>query len=400
MKTIGLIINPIAGMGGRVGLKGTDGIEILNRAIQLGAFKEAPAVASAALRKLLPLREELTFLTAAGDMGENLCRELGFRFEIVSRPEAAAGAEAGDRVPAGTAEPSDRETAEPTVSEPTTSADTVKAAEIMAGRGTVLILFAGGDGTARDIYRAVGNRAVVLGIPAGVKIYSPVYGNTPQAAGELAFRYLCDSTLPVREEEVVDIDEEAIRNNQVRTELFGYLKVPYKREYLQNRKAPTPLSEEESRNAIALDIVDHMQEGEYYLIGPGTTTGAIMKELNLPNTLLGVDVIKDRALVKQDCNEQDILDLLGEGSGTLILTPTGGQGYLLGRGNQQISAAVLQKIGKENIVVISTNSKIIELRNRPLLIDIGNESMNQKLAGYYRVKVGYGTDLIYRVSAG
>ncbi len=374
MKTIGLIINPIAGMGGRVGLKGTDGIEILNRAIQLGAFKEAPAVASAALRKLLPIREELTVLTVSGDMGENLCRELGFRFEIVSRPEAAAGI--------------------------TVSADTVKAAALMKERGAALILFAGGDGTARDLYRAVGNRAVVLGIPAGVKIYSPVYGNTPQAAGELAFRYLCDSTLPVREEEVVDIDEEAIRNNQVRTELFGYLKVPYKREYLQNRKAPTPLSEEESRNAIALDIIDHMQEGESYLIGPGTTTGAIMKELNLPNTLLGVDVIKDKALVKQDCNERDLLDILGEGTGKLILTPTGGQGYLLGRGNQQISAAVLQKIGKENIVVISTNSKIIELRNRPLLIDTGKESMNQKLAGYYRIKIGYGMDLIYKVSTG
>lgn len=386
MKTIGLIINPIAGMGGRVGLKGTDGIEILNKAIQLGASKEAPNVAVAALRKLTPLMEELTFLTVSGDMGENLCRELGFLFEIVYRPEAAPGAEST--------------VSEPTVSESTISADTVKAAAIMKERGAALILFAGGDGTARDIYRAVGNRAVVLGIPAGVKIYSPVYGNTPQAAGELAFRYLCDSTLPVREEEVVDIDEEAIRNNQVRTELFGFLKVPHQREYLQNRKAPTPLGEEESRAAIALDLIDHMKAGEFYIIGPGTTPAAVMEELGLPNTLLGVDVIKDKALVKQDCNEQDLLAILGEGSGKLILTPTGGQGYLLGRGNQQISAAVLQKIGKENIVVISTNSKIIELRNRPLFIDIGNESMNQKLAGYYRIKVGYGTDLVYRVSAG
>lgn len=323
MKTIGLIINPIAGMGGRVGLKGTDGIEILNRAIQLGASEEAPNIACAALRKLAPIKEELHILTASGDMGENQCSALGFQFEVVYETQRS------------------------------TSTDTVKAARIMAERGAELILFAGGDGTARDIYRAVGTHTAVLGIPAGVKIYSPVYGNSPQAAGELALRYLQDGSLPLKEEEVVDIDEEAVRNNQVRTELFGCMKVPYKREYLQNRKAPTPLSEEESRHAIALDIVDHMDEGAYYLIGPGTTTGAIMKELNLPHTLLGIDVIKDKSLIKPDCNERDLLNVLGDGTGKLIITPTGGQGYLLGRGNQQISPEVLQKIGKENITVIS-----------------------------------------------
>jgi len=282
----------------------------------------------------------------------------------------------------------------------TDSSDTVKAAGIMEKRGAELIIFVGGDGTARDICKAVENRVAALGVPAGVKIYSPVYGNTPQSAGELAFLYLRDGKLPLREEAVVDIDEEAIRDNQVKTELFGYLKVPYKKEYLQNKKAPTPLGEEESQKAIALDIIDHMQTGEYYIIGPGTTTGVIMEELNLPNTLIGVDVIKDKKLIRQDCNEKVILDLLRERSAKLILTPTGGQGYLLGRGNQQISAEVLGKIGKENIIIISTNSKIIELHGRPLFIDTGNESMDQSLAGYYRIKVGYGTFIMYKVSSG
>ncbi|HVI39369.1 MAG TPA: ATP-NAD kinase family protein [Anaerovoracaceae bacterium] len=369
MKTIGLIINPIAGMGGRVGLKGTDGMEILSKAIQLGASKEAPNIAVAALRKLESIKEELFFLTASFDMGENQCKALDFHYEVIHRS-----------------------------GEFTNCADTIKAAGIMEKRGVDLIVFAGGDGTARDIYRAVGNHVAVLGIPAGVKIYSPVYGNTPQSAGELAFLYLRYGNLPLKEEEVVDLNEEAIRNNQVRAELFGYLKVPFKKEYLQNKKAPTPLGEEESQKAIALDIIDHMQEGEYYLIGPGTTTRAIMEELNLPNTLLGVDIIQDKKLIKPDCSEKDILDVLGSKSGKLIITPTGGQGYLLGRGNQQISPKVLEKIGKENIIILSVNSKIIELQGSPLFINTGNSSMDRSLAGYYRIKVGYDTDVMYKVS--
>jgi predicted polyphosphate/ATP-dependent NAD kinase len=279
----------------------------------------------------------------------------------------------------------------------------------MADRGAELILFAGGDGTARDICRAVKTRAAVLGIPAGVKIYSPVYGNTPQTAGELACLYLRNGSLPLKEEEVIDLDEEAVRGNRVRTELFGYLKVPYQREYLQNKKAPTPLPEEESRRAIALDIIDHMTEGVYYLIGPGTTAGAVMEALELPNTLLGVDVIRDKKIVRLDCSEKDLLDILDSPdisgltdgrSAKLVIGLTGGQGYLLGRGNQQISPAVLRKIVKENIIVVSVNSKIIDLQGRPLLIDTGDESMNRSLAGYYRIKIGYDSDIMYRVSAG
>jgi predicted polyphosphate/ATP-dependent NAD kinase len=381
MKTIGLIVNPIAGMGGRVGLKGTDGIDILNMAILLGASKEAPNTALSALRKLEPIKEELHVLTVSGDMGESQCKALGFRYEVVHKTsEDAAG-----QGPEGDAH--------------TDNGDTVKAAGIMEERGVELILFAGGDGTARDIYSAVGSRIPVLGIPAGVKIYSPVYGHTPRAAGELAYRYLCGENLPLQEEEVVDVDEEEVRKNRVKTKLYGYLKVPFQREYLQNKKAPTPLDEEESRRAIALDVVDHMREGEYYLIGPGTTTGAVMEVLGLPNTLLGVDVIRDKKLVRKDCSEKDILELLDPCIGKLVITPTGGQGYLLGRGNQQISPAVLEKIGKENIIVISVNSKIIDLKGSPLYIDTGSESMDRKLAGYYRIRVGYGSCIMYNVSA-
>jgi predicted polyphosphate/ATP-dependent NAD kinase len=143
-----------------------------------------------------------------------------------------------------------------------------------------------------------------------------------------------------------------------------------------------------------------MGTGEYYLIGPGTTAGAVMEELKLPETLLGVDVIRDKKIVKLDCSEWDLLEIMGERSAKLVIGLTGGQGYLLGRGNQQVSPAVLRKIGKENIIVVSVNSKIIDLEGRPLLIDTGDEGMNRALEGYYRIKVGYGSDIMYRVSAG
>jgi predicted polyphosphate/ATP-dependent NAD kinase len=369
MKTIGLIINPIAGMGGRVGLKGTDGSEILNKAIELGAIKEAPSKAIKAMEKLLPIKDELNVLTSSNDMGENQCKYLGFQYEVVYNSK-----DSSDYL------------------------DTLNAARIIEERGADLIIFVGGDGTARDIYKAVENRVIALGVPAGVKIHSPVYGSTPEFAGELALLYLTDGNLNLKEEEVIDIDEEAFRNNQVRTRLFGYLKIPYKKELLQNKKAPTPLGEEATQKAIALDIIDNMKEEVYYLIGPGTTTRAIMDELGLSNSLLGVDIIRNKEIIKLDCNENDMLRILDNNQGKLIITPTGGQGYLLGRGNQQISPRVITRIGKENLIIVSTNSKIIELKGNPLLVYTGNDNIDRNLTGYYRIKIGYGSEIVYRVS--
>lgn len=347
MKTVGLIINPIAGMGGKVGLKGTDGINILKKAIDLGATEEAPKKATAALNKLLPIKDELLFLTVSSNMGESSCKALGLNYKVIHH-----------------------------TSNSTKSHDTILAAQIMKESNVDLIIFVGGDGTARDIYEAVGTKTVVIGVPAGVKIHSPVYGNTPDMSGNLARIYL-EKGLPIREEEVVDLDEEAFRNNLVRTSLYGYLKIPYKKEYLQNKKAPTPLTEEATQKAIALDIVDNMENDIFYIIGPGTTTRSIMDELGLKDSLLGIDIIKDKKIIKLDCNEKEILEIVGDNKAKLIITPTGGQGYLLGRGNQQISSEVLKNIGKENIIIVSTNSKIIELYGNPLLIYTGDTSLDR-----------------------
>jgi predicted polyphosphate/ATP-dependent NAD kinase len=369
LKKLGLIVNPVAGMGGRVGLKGTDGKDILEKAKKLGAKEEAPSKTINCLKKLESLKDSLLIITCSGDMGQIESEKCGFKTKIVLEVEENN----------------------------TTQEDTRLAAEKMLKEDVDLLMFVGGDGTARDIYNVVKDKLVVLGVPAGVKIHSPVYANTPEKAGELALIYLQGEKVFVKEEEVVDIDEDAFRDDIVSTRLYGYLNVPFKKNFMQNKKAPTPLNEEQSQRAIALDIIDHMEEDVYYIIGPGTTTRAVMTTLELPYTLLGVDIVLNKRIVKLDATEKEILEYIEDSPGRLIITPTGGQGYLIGRGNQQISSDVLRKIGKENIIVISANGKIINLQGKPLIIYTGNKEVDSMLRGYYRIKVGYGQDIMYPI---
>ena len=370
-KKLGLIVNPIAGMGGRVGLKGTDGKEILAEAIRKGATEAAPSLALLALRELLPLGGSLTVLCASSDMGQNQCLALGLEHEVVY--ECGPGQ--------------------------TDAQDTIHAARAMEASGVDLILFAGGDGTARNIYTAIETRVPALGIPAGVKIHSPVYANSPKKAGKLAMEYFLESKPILRLEEVVDLDEDALRNGQMRTSLFGYLNVPYKQTYLQNKKAPTPLSDNEAQGAIALDVTDHMEDGVVYVIGPGTTTKAVMAALGFEGTLMGVDVVRNRKVIGRDCSENELLALVETGKTKLILTPTGGQGYLLGRGNQQISPAVLKCIGKENMMILATDSKLVQQGGRPLLLFTGDRQTDLNLSGYYKVKTGYHSEVMVQAIA-
>ena len=368
MIKIGLIVNPIAGMGGRVGLKGTDGEGTLIRAIQMGARSEAPEKTIRALQQLLPLREQLLVFTCSGDMGENEIMEAGLEYKLVYSGRNK-----------------------------TTSEDTVIAASRMLEHGVSLLIFAGGDGTARDICKAIGQNIPAIGIPAGVKIHSPVYGNTPEAAGKLAAEFLSGKQVQLIDEEVIDIDEEAYRNDVVMTRLYGYLKVPVVEKWIQNKKAPTPLSDKASQMSIALDIVDNMENDVFYLIGPGSTTKALMDALNLKKTLLGVDIIKNKELIRSDCSENEILEVIGDSQSKLIITPTGGQGYLLGRGNQQISSRVLSKIGKDNITIIATEGKLIQLKNSTLRVYTGDEGLDKELSGYYKIRIGYGMSRMYKV---
>ncbi len=374
MKRVGLIVNPIAGMGGRCGLKGTDGAEILARACELGAVPEAPGRAQQALSRMVPIRDEIEILTISGEMGEAEARAAGFTPTVLFSTDG----------------------------ESTTSDDTRRAAKEMATAGVDLILFAGGDGTARDVYAAAGPDAVCLGVPAGCKIHSGVYGINPRNAGELAALYLRGKVTKVKQAEVMDIDEEEFRHGRVSAELFGYLTVPRDEARVQGGKAGRAASDENALDAIAFGIMDRMDAETLYLLGTGSTVFGIKKRLGIVGTLLGVDVTRGRKLVAADVTEHQLLDLLGPKGGTparIVVTVIGGQGYIFGRGNQQLSPRVIQRVGRDHITVVATRQKIAALGGKPLLVDTGSEETNAVLTGYMRVVTGYDEEIAVRVSA-
>ncbi len=371
-KKIGLIVNPIAGMGGKVGLKGTDGEDILLKAISLGAKPESPKRVIEALKQMTALKADVDILTCPGDMGENEAKACGFNTFLV----------------------------EDTVSKKTTAQNTERAVKKMIEAGVDLLIFAGGDGTARNIYNAAKDKLTVLGIPAGVKIHSAVFATSPRNAGELSVLYMMKKSAGVREAEVMDIDEDAIRDQRVVSRLYGYLRVPYQRKMVQNLKAGQAKNEDDIINSIALAVVNKMKDDCLYIIGPGTTTRAVMKRLGLKNSLIGVDVVKNRSLIANDVNEAQLLNLSKDNKLKIIVTVIGGQGYVFGRGNQQISPAIIRKAGKENIMIIAAASKIIALSEKTLLVDTGDDETNRMMAGYIKVKTGTKENMICRIDAG
>ncbi|MFA4966282.1 MAG: ATP-NAD kinase family protein [Thermoleophilia bacterium] len=374
MKKLGLIVNPIAGMGGRCGLKGTDGAEILAKAYALGAEPEAPSRAGLALSRLAALRDDLEILTVSGDMGEAEALEAGFRPTVLFTTNGGS----------------------------TSGEDTRRAAREMAAAGVDLILFAGGDGTARDVYAAAGPDAVCLGVPAGCKIHSGVYGINPRNAGELAALYLQGKVTKVKQAEVMDIDEEAFRQGRVSAELFGYLTVPQDEARVQGGKAGRTQTDENALNAISYYLMDSLDADTLYILGTGGTVFGVKQRLGIAGTLLGVDVTRGRELVAADVTEQQLLELLDAEGGMrarIVVTVIGGQGYIFGRGNQQISPRVIERVGRDGIIVIATKQKIAALGGKPLLVDTGSEATNAMLTGYLRVVTGYNEQIAVRVSA-
>jgi len=361
-KKLGLIVNPVAGMGGRVGLKGSDGEEIQRKARELGAKPESPQRAVDALERLVVSKDEIEIITYPGDMGETEARQCGFEPIVI-----------------GSAEPGR-----------TTARDTINAAREMAEQKVDLILFAGGDGTARNLYDALGNSEIpVIGIPAGVKIHSAVYATNSRNAGEVALMFLQGKIKRVQDSEVMDIDEDAFREGRVTARLYGYLKVPHEQRLVQNLKSGRTEGEEAALNSIADEVIESMEDDVIYVIGPGTTTRAVMNKLGLENTLLGVDVILNKKVIASDVTESQLLDLIKGKKAKIVVTIIGGQGYIFGRGNQQISPRVLREVGKENIIVIAPQNKLTALGQNPLLIDTGDYEVNGMISGYYRVVTGY-----------
>jgi len=368
---IGLIINPLAGIGGAVALKGSDGSDIVAEALRRGAVPHAADRAREALACLLPQRSLLRFACFAGAMGGDLLADMGFDLDVVG---AAAG-------------------------EPSTADDTRRAAEALLACPVDVIVFAGGDGTARDIFDVVGDRLPVLGIPAGVKMHSGVYGLSPRAAGEILLRMATGGLVAVAPGEVRDIDEQGLREGRLSSRYYGELLVPAAGEFLQRTKVGGREVEELAIADIAAEVVENLVPGTLYLVGPGTTACAVLDELGLPATLLGVDAVRDGELLLADATEAQLLELLRQhdGPACIVIGVAGGQGHLLGRGNQQFSPAVLREVGVANLVIVATKTKLTALQGRPLLVDTGDAELDAALCGFRRVITGYRDSVIYRV---
>ncbi|NUP50274.1 MAG: ATP-NAD kinase family protein [Catenulispora sp.] len=353
---VGLVVNPVAGVGGRVGLKGSDSPEVQQQAFALGAVARAGERAATALRELLARRPDAAILTAAGAMGEESARAAGLTPMVVYVP-----------------------------GEPTSAADTVAAARTLAPH-VDLLLFAGGDGTARDILEAVGDSLPVLGIPTGVKMHSAVFAVNPRAAGEVAASSSSSSRL--RDAEVVDRVDGT-------TQLFGHLRVPDIPTRVQQRKTGSSGITPDAVSGIAAELADLLTPGELLVLGPGTTTRAIAAAWGVDIPVLGVSVLADQTLVAADVSGDELLKLVTATPARIAVTPIGGQGFLLGRGNQQLTPEVLRRVGLDRLHVVATEAKIAALGGRPLLVDTGDDRLDAAFPRYLRVISGHRRTILY-----
>ena len=351
---IGLIINPIAGMGGRVGLKGTDGKETLEEAIRRGAEPKAQDRASDALIALQ--NSNVEWFTWGGPMGEEVLRNLGFAPTILGSPW----------------------------SEETSKEDTLKAVKAMQESKLDLIIFTGGDGTAVDVMSIVGTEIPIIGIPSGVKMYSGVFTTTPRAAGELLRRFVAGEA-SIAEREVMDIDEDAYRAGYLSAELKGYARTPFLASLVMSEKtAVHTIDENLIKESIADRVVEEMKKDALYIFGPGSTTASVLGLLGLEKTILGIDLVRNRKLVGVDVDEKGILSEIGE-ENYIVISPLGGMGSILGRGNQQISPEVVRRTGKKNILIVSTATKLAQTET--LVVDTGDPELDDELRGFMRVIV-------------
>jgi predicted polyphosphate/ATP-dependent NAD kinase len=374
---IGFVVNPIAGMGGRVGLKGTDGVA--EQAAAAGAKPTAPerarAFAEAILKRTADVPElAFQWVTAGGEMGAGVLRSAGF---------PAVGIEVVDL---------------PTP--PTTAQDTERTVVQCIEAGAELLIFCGGDGTARDVAEAAGGRIPLLGIPAGVKMHSGIFAVSPPAAADLLVAFL-RGQLRVGTAEILDLDEEAYRKGEWRIRLFATAKTLVEPQLVSAGKL---MVEELSDESVRAELATHFSEvfesnpETLFLLGPGTTIHGIASALGLEKTLLGIDAFIGGRTVAKDVNEADILRLLDRyQTARLIVSPIGAQGFILGRGNLQLSPEVLRRIGPQNVIVVATPSK---LAATPVLrVDTGDPGLDEEFRRreYLFVVIGYRTSKLHPI---
>lgn len=373
MISVGLVVNPLAGIGGPAGLKGSDGVAA--EAIARGSLPQAQVRAGRALSALSARGDEIRWLSWGGAMGDDVLRASGFAATCLGAPDP--GGSSAD--------------------------DTAQAVAAFAAAGVDALLFVGGDGTARDVlgalHEAREDALPVLGIPAGVKMHSGVFAVTPEAVADVLKGLLDGALIGFEAREVRDIDEAGYREGVVRTRHFGELRVPTAPRWVQQTKVSGRESEPLVLDELGAWIQELLDPDDYWVFGPGSTTAAILEHLGQAPTLLGVDVLHGGACVLADASATELESLLaphGERA-RIVLTAIGGQGHVLGRGNQQFTPKLLRMLGRERLMVVATRSKLTGLEGRPLLLDSGDPTLDLDWAGRWPILVGYDDVVLYPV---
>lgn len=382
MKKIGFVINPIAGMGGKVGLKGTDGV--IDEAISRGALPRAPNRAVEALSRLKEaytrhrLKEEVEWLTSSGSMGEDELLSME-----VSQWKVTVLETHGDR---------------------TTAEDTKELVRLALEKGAELIVFCGGDGTARDVFE-VAQKEPIFGIPSGVKMHSGVFAIDPLTAGELLEFYI-RGEMTTGEGEIMDLDEDRYRKGEWNIRLFGIGATLFEPAFIQTGKF---VVQEQEVEIFIDEICDDIRErtleepDSLFILGPGGTLESIGKKIGIDKTHLGIDIVKGSDQLGKDLDERGILKILEEhrsekgGSSYIVVSPIGGQGFFLGRGNLQLSPAVIRKVGIGNVIIVSVPQKLD--RTDALRIDTGDHELDMEFKdqGSLKVLTGYRTYRIKKI---
>ena len=364
---IGLIVNPIAGMGGSVGLKGTDG-DLAGRAKALGALPVSPERAIRALSSLKGLSANLEIVTCSGEMGEVATIAADLHPVVVTTE----------------------------IDGVTTAEDTRRAVTSIIDYGIDLMLFVGGDGTAQILFDVIGKKIPILGVPAGVKMHSAVFAATPRTAGDVARIFLMDEdrNALLREREIMDREADDPKGSP---KLFGFACTPQVLFLVPQAKASGSASEEAVLATAIQRVARILEDDRISLIGPGTTMLQIKRQLGLEGTLLGVDVTSSGQCLETDVNERDILELIKDRPARIVVSIVGGQGFLFGRGNQQLSAEVIKQVGLDNIIVVSSLEKLTALPGNFLLVDTGNQQLDDALVGFIQIIVSNSRTVIFPI---
>jgi len=371
---VGLIVNPTAGLGGAVGLYGSDGQELQAQALARGATPKAEERCRSFLDHMATLCSDapsrVHWLTSTAPMGAQCFDQGHWFFETLPL------------IP----------------SKPTSAADTRSAAAALRDANVDCLLFVGGDGTARDVMAAVGTKIPVLGIPAGVKMHSGVFAVSPRTAALVMELILNGGLVASVLREVRDFDPATSSLDEITVRSFGELRVPEAGGYVQQTKVGGKESEPLAVQEICAWVMENLPAKRDVVIGPGSTCLAIKQALGLVGTLRGCDVCTADGDVWLNVNAAQLQSLA---SPYLIVSFTRSQGFLFGRGNQQLSAEFIQGLKlAADVCVVGTRTKLHSLQQRPLLVDTGDAGLDAQLSGLIEVVVGYEDALLYRVSAG